>query len=387
MTWNLPPAFTTTLESVLAGLQQPAPAPAAPPVPAPVPPAPAMPSDGVVLTPPKPKPPKPAPTVKTPTRPPSASSVGGRIDTKLPGQYIKDPAFANDGKPIGGQRYMVYGNLSQFALKGFTMGKNGPDFAKADVPIKIAGLSDKLDGRWAPQVVVQGDTVRLLYCAGKMRGGIDWPSYRMHVAELPLKDFEAQAKKGGPVTFKEKGALFQDQKTFGGAGTAFGMIDPQLSTGPDGRAWMTYTVVEHGIPGKRSHQEFVRIREVDPKNPARAIGPDRPLVDGFAGAPHYGVVEAQEIVTIGKKTFLFVSSRAGDKDQRVLAAEIPPGGPAGPVPFEAFKPVLMPGGQAWQGAAVGSTGTAVIDGQAYMIHQGMDKNHRFTLGWKRLDLG
>ena len=28
MTWNLPPAFTTTLESVLAGLQQPAPAPA-----------------------------------------------------------------------------------------------------------------------------------------------------------------------------------------------------------------------------------------------------------------------------------------------------------------------------------------------------------------------
>lgn len=393
-------AFQVALDAI-AGPEAPAPAPTpsvpvgAPPVTLPT----AEPSDA--LPPPKPPaepapaPPKPAPAAPKPAPtapplkvegPPKATGVGGKIPTTLQRQYIKDPSIANDGKPIGGQRYIAFGDLRTFYLKGFSVGAKGLDFSKQELKVDIQGLDGKLDGRWAPQVVVQGDTVLLLYCAGKMSGGIDWPTYRLHAAKMSLADFEKQAKKGGPVTFKESGTLFKDQTTFAD-NAQFAMIDPQFSTSADGRAWMTYTVVQQGIPGVRPHQEFVRIREVDPKDPTRPVGPDRALVDGWTGGFHKGVAEAQEIVRFGDKTYLMVSSRAGDIDQRILATEIPTGGPPQAIQPDAFKPVLEAGGPSWRGSAVGSTGTAVIDGQAYMVYQGMDKNHQFSLGWTRLSLG
>jgi hypothetical protein len=267
-------------------------------------------------------------------------------------------------------------------LKGFDAKGDGLAFHKGQIPIHVKGLPAKDDGLWAPQVKVVGNKVVLLYCAGEMHNGINWPSFRMHMATMPLAEFERQAKSGKGVTFQDQGVLFKDQQTFGGGDRDFAMIDPQLSSTPDGRSWMTYTVVKAGIPGKRAHEEFVRVREVDPKDPSKPLGPDKPLVDGWTGGPHAGVAEAQDVVTIQGKPFLFVSSRAGDIDQKVYVTPFEPHG--GPVPFEKLKPVMNPGADPWRSNAVGSTSAAVIDGKPYMVFQGMDANHRFTLGYTAL---
>ncbi|MDB5101184.1 MAG: hypothetical protein JWM80_5605 [Cyanobacteria bacterium RYN_339] len=385
--WSLPTGLTSALRLLTwQGSTQ------APPPPAPTPPA--MSQDALVLSPKPPAPaPKPVPKAKpapapTPARGPVATA--GQIalnDAK--GQYIKDPSFANNGQPIGNQRYIAFGNLRKFYLKGFELGKSadgapGLAFNKGEIPIDIKGLAPGLDGLWAPQVVVTGDTVRLYYTAGKMGFGIDWPSFRLHEATVSLKDFRAAAEAGKPVSFQDKGTLFNDQQTFGGNDRDFAMIDPQFYKSPNGKAYMTYTVVKAGIPGKRSHEEFVRSREVDPNNPGRAVGPDKALVDGWAGGRHDGVAEAQDLVTYNGRPYLFVSSRGGDKDQRVLVA--PVGADLGPVPDNAWREVLTPGGAPWSSNAVGSTSGAVMGGKLFTIYQGMDANHQFSLGFKPLSI-
>lgn len=342
---------------------------------------------------PTPKPAPPPAAAPTPVYAPDQLKLKGHGSPRATGKaeaiglqnvhsgWVKDPSFANNGQPIAGQRYMAFGDLRHFYLKGFDAGPKGLSFKKGELPIKINGLDPAKSGLWAPQVVVQGDQVRLFYCAGKMDGGIDWASYRIHTATMPLAAFEQQAKKGGPLNFQEAGTLFDDQKTFGGENRNFGMIDPHFHVDAKGHATMTYTVVTPAANG-HPHQEFVRSRTVDAANPRHATGPDTALVDGWAGGPHDGVAEAQEVVDLGGKPYLFVSSRAGDKDQKVLVAPYEPG--KGPVPPEKFKPVLNPGGDGWRSNAVGSTSTAVIDGKPYMIFQGMNSDHRFTLGWTHL---
>ncbi|MNS79768.1 hypothetical protein D3C72_1134300 [compost metagenome] len=371
--WNLPDDLVRTLNQ----LTRPTPQPPAAPTPAPAPkpePPPKMEPDTLALQVPM-------------TGAPRAAGPGAAIALQnVKSGWVKDPTFVADGRKIGGQRYMAFGDLRNFHLKAFDVRGKGLEFKNGEVPIKIAGIPDKLDGRWAPQITVQGDRVIMLYCAGEMHPGegINWPSFRMRTASVPLDEFAKAAKGGKPVTFKDHGVLFPDQTNFGGD-SDFAMIDPHLHNTPDGKAFMTYTVVKAGIPGKRSHEEFIRIREVDPKNPAKAIGPDTPLVDGWAGAPHHGVAEAQELVTIGGKQFLFISSRAGDIDQKVLVAPYKPGDKV-PLPPSAFKPVMNPGGEGWKANAVGSTSTAVIEGKPYMLHQGLNSDKRFTLGWTSLAL-
>jgi hypothetical protein len=366
--WNLPDALTNAIRTLTRPAPKPAPAPA--PTPAPTP---RMQPDQVELA-------GPPPGLPRATGPGAAIAL-----QNVQSGWVKDPAFANDGKPIGGQRYLAFGDLRNFYLKGFDAGANGLNFKGGERPIKIDGLPGHLDGLWAPEITVKGDQVLLTYCAGEMHPDqpINWPSFRLRTASMPLAEFEKQAQAGGAFHFRDHGALFGDQVTFGGEDGDFGMIDPQLFNSPDGKAYMTYTVVKAGIPGKRPHEEFVRIREVDPNDPSKPVGPDLPLVDGKAGGPHDGVAEAQELVTIQGKSFLIISSRAGDKDQRILAAPFTPGQPV-PLPPEAFKPVLDPGGPAWKSHAVGSTSTAVIDGKPYMLHQGMNADKRFTLGWTPL---
>lgn len=345
--------------------------PAAPPAP-PAAPAPAMAPDRFEPTPA----PAPAPAAAPP-------KTEGRIalDTAT-GQYIKDPSFANDGAPIGDRRYIAFGNLREFYLKGFSAEGGELKFASGETPIRIEGLDPALDGLWAPQVKVQGDRVLLLYTAGKMPpGGLDWPSFRMRVASMPLAEFKQQAESGQPVTFRDQGQLFTDQTTFGGDPN-FAMIDPQLWTNPQGKAFVSYTVVKHGIPGVRPHESFVRYREVDPNDPSRAVGPDLPMLDGWSKGPHQGVAEAQDVVTIDGRPHVFISSRAGDIDQRVMMAPI--GNDLGRLDDGALKPVLEPGGADWKSNAVGSTSAAVIDGQPYLLYQGMGADKHFNLGWTQL---
>lgn len=362
------------LKTLASLLGKDTPAPAAP-APAPKPP---------VAEAPKPAPPKPVKPANPGFPRPADGGHEIGLDTAK-GQYIKDPSFANGGNPIGNKRYIAFGNLREFYLKGFSAENGKLSFGKGEVPIKIDGIPGNLDGRWAPEVQVVGDRVQLLYCAGEMHPGqgINWPSFRLRSASMPLSEFQKQAESGKPVTFKDQGAMFQDQATFGGD-RDFAMIDPQFWTNPDGKAFMSYTVVKHGIPGKRAHEEFVRYREVDPKNPARAIGPDMPLVDGWSRGTHAGVAEAQDIVTINGQPFVFISSKAGDIDQKVLAAPI--GNNLGKIEDAQLKPVLGPGGAPWKSNAVGSTSTVVIDGQPYMLHQGMGKDKHFHLGWTKLDM-
>ncbi len=329
---------------------------------------------------------RPTPKRLAPPPPPGAAAGRIKLDT-VSSPFVKDPAFANEGAPIGGKRYMVFGDLTRFYLKGFDVaataeGKPGLRFGAGEVPIDVKGLPAGVNGLWAPEVVVRGDRVLLLYAGGAQGfGGIDWPSFRLRLAEVPLRDFEAAVRAGKPVPFEDKGALFPDQATFGDD-PSFAMIDPALHVAPDGTAHVTYTVVKHGIPGQRPHEEFVRSRRVDPENPLVALGPDTPMIDGLAGGRHDGVAEAQDVVTIDGKQVLFVSSRAGDKDQRVYAAPVDPG--LGRVAEAALKPVLEPGGEDWSAKAVGSTGAAVIDGQLFVVHQGMGADGKFSLGFRTL---
>lgn len=317
-------------------------------------------------------------------RQPAPGSAAARITLdNVRGQYIKDPAFANSGQPIGNSRYIVFGNLTHLYLKGFDVatakdGKPGLAFKPGEIPLDIKGLPAGDNGVWAPQVVVNGDKVQLFYTAGRMLpAGIDWPSFRLRMAEMPLSQFEAEAKSGKGVTFQDKGTLFDDQTTFGGT-RDFAMIDPCYYVSPHGKAYMMYTVVTPGHPW----QEFVRVRQVNPTNPGQALGPDTPVVDGWSHSEHRGVAEAPDLVTLDGKPTLFVSSRAGDIDQRVLAAPI--GDAPGRVPDSAFKPVLEPGGAAWSSNAVGSTSAMEADGQVFLLYQGMDAQHQFSLGFKRI---
>lgn len=321
-----------------------------------------------------------------PSGAPRAADAGHRIGLdNARGQYIKDPSFANNGAPIGNQRYIAFGDLRTFYLKGFSAQNGELKFAKGEIPIRIDGIPGNLDGRWAPEVKVVGDRVHLLYCAGEMHPGqgINWPSFRLRSASMPLDQFVRQAESGQPVTFKDHGPMFQDQHTFGGDPN-FAMIDPQFWVNPQGKAFMSYTVVKHGIPGVRPHESFVRYREVDPNNPARAVGPDMPLLDGWSRGPHAGVAEAQDIVTMNGQPYVFISSKAGDIDQRVLAAPI--GADLGRISDGDLKPVMGPGGAPWKSNAVGSTSAVTIDGQAYLLHQGMGADKHFNLGWSKLAL-
>jgi hypothetical protein len=334
---------------------------------------------------PAPKP-DPKPDPKPEPRPGATSGQIALNDAK--GQYIKDPSFANNGEPIGDKRYVAFGDLREFYLKGFELGKApdgspGLSFDKGELPIKIEGLAPGLDGLWAPQVVVTGDTVRLFYAAGKMGSGIDWPSLRIHEATVSVADFKAAAEKGQTIPFKEQGTIFDDQQTFGGNDRDFAMIDPHFYRSPNGKAYMTYTVVKAGIPGKRNHEEFVRSREVDPNNPGQPVGPDKPLLDGWSKSRHDGVAEASDVVTYNGQPYLMVSSRPGDKDQRVLMAPI--GADLSPVSDGAWREVLAPGAAPWQSNAVGSTGSAVLDGKWFAIYQGMDANHQFSLGFQTIN--
>lgn len=315
-----------------------------------------------------------------------AGASSGRItlDT-VHSRYVKDPSFVNGGQPIGTQRYVAFGDLRQLYLKPFSVatspdGGPGLRFGKGEIAVRIAGLAPDLDGLWAPQIVVQGDRVQLFYCAGRMPpGGIDWPSFRLHMAEMPLSTFESEARSGQSVTFSDRRALFPDQTTFGGAGRRFAMIDPDLYRTPQGQAFLLYTVVEPASPG-HPWQEFVRSRQVSSDDPMRALGPDTPLIDGWSHGPHRGVVEAPSLVTVAGRTMLFVSSRAGDRDQRVLEASVDPR-LGTRVPDSALHPVLEPGNAPWEARSVGSTDELEAGGRVFLLYQGMDARHRFSLGW------
>lgn len=302
--------------------------------------------------------------------------------------WIKDPSFVNGGQLVGGKRYIAFGDLRHFYLKGFEIapagnGAQGLKFDPGEIPISVSGLPAGTDGMWAPQIVVRGNEVDLFYTAGRMPPGqlLDWPSFRLHMASMSLSQFEAEAGSGKPVTFADRGSMFADQTTFGGQDANFAMIDPDYYVNPQGQAFMTYTVVQPGEPGVRPWQEFVRSRQVSPQDPMQALGPDRPLVDGWAGGPHDGVAEAQTVVNYGGKTLLLVSSHAGDKDQRVLAATVP-SDLSGRVPDSAFKPILLPGGAPWESNAVGSTDAMQLDGRLVLLYQGLSADHQFSLGFQ-----
>ncbi|MDB5096670.1 MAG: hypothetical protein JWM80_1091, partial [Cyanobacteria bacterium RYN_339] len=238
--------------------------------------------------------------------------------------------------------------------------------------IKVEGLPPNFDGLWAPTAYMQDGKLVLLYCAGNQTKDIMWPTFRLRRAVATT-----------PGVFRDQGAIFPDLAPYGPGDQDFGVIDPVRWVAPSGKAYLSYTVVRYGVANKRYHEEAVHAREVDVHDPSRALGPDRVVYAGLPKTSDDGVAEASDVVTLGKRAYVFVSSRAGDKDQRVLVAPAPPD--LGPLPAGALKPLLDPGGADWKAAAVGSTSAAAINGKAYMVFQGMDRAERFTLGWTSLD--
>jgi hypothetical protein len=258
-------------------------------------------------------------------------------------------------------------------------------FRPGEVPLEIEGLPAGIDSPWAPQVVVVGDRAVLLYCAGAMPAPKPprWPTFKLRLAELPLAAFEAALREGRAPRFADRGPILEDLRPFGPDDLDFGVIDPHLFVNDRGRAYLTYTLVRAGKAGVRGHEEFVRFRRVDPRDPGKALGPDTPLVDGKQGTEADGVAEAQDVVTIGGRAYVFVSLRPGDVDQRLLVAEAPRD--LATLKLEALHPFRYPGGEPWMAKAVGSSGAATIGGTTYLVHQGLGADRRFTLGWTTVE--
>jgi hypothetical protein len=335
------------------------------------------------------KEPEPARWLAAPAAVPRLASPSGRIPvTALRSPYVKDPAFVDDGRPVAGHRYVAFGDLFAFYLKRFalapTRGPGTPalSFDAKHVPITIAGFPAAMDAAWAPDLRVVGDKVVLLYCAGRMVKDLEWPTFRLRMAEAPLARFSDQYQAGAAVAFRDVGPVAADARPFGPGDADYGVIDPRWFVGPKGESHLLYTVVRHGVPGKRYHEEAIWSRPVDPRDPRRATGPDRLVYQGRANTPDDGVAEAQDVVAVGDRTYVFVSSRAGDRDQRLLVGPAQPG--MGLLPEGALEPLMDPGGEPWKSNAVGSSGAAVIEGHLYMVHQGMDRAGRFSLGWTAL---
>ena len=300
-------------------------------------------------------------------------------DTPFP----KDPGFVDDGRPRGGARWIAFGDLRGFWLKAFDVASEGAPlaFRPGELKLEIAGLPPELDSPWAPQVVVQGDRAVLLYCAGAMPAPQPprWASFRLRRADLPLAELEAALAAGRSPRFVDRGPIHADVRPYGAADDDFGMIDPHLFVNDRGRAYLSYTVVRAGVEGVRTHEERVRYRRVDPRDPGRALGPDAALVDGLAGTEADGVAEAQEVVAIGGRPYLFVSIRPGDADQRLMVAEVPRD--LGPLGLDQLHPFRYPGAEPWMARAVGSSGAATIGRTTYLVHQGLGADGRFSLGW------
>jgi hypothetical protein len=309
--------------------------------------------------------------------------MGGPIRVGLTTRHLKDPSFVAEGQPIGGARWIAFGDLRGLHLKPFDVdGDGGPlVFRHGEVPLQIEGLDRAIDSPRAPQVVVRGERVLLLYCAGEMPDSEPprWPTFRLRLAETTLQAFEGALRTGAPLKFTDRGAILDDISPFGSGVRDFGLIDPHFHATGQGKAFMTYTLVRPGREDQRYHEQFVRYRQVDPREPTRVVGPDLPLVDGTASGDADGVAEAQEIVTIGKRTYAFVSLHAGDHDQRLVAAEVPRD--LGRLKLIDLQPFRYPGGEPWMAKAVGSCGVAMIGKTSYLVHHGLDGQGRFTLGW------
>lgn len=322
---------------------------------------------------------------------PQLGAQGGTITLQsLDTPFVKDPSFVDDGRLLGDRRYIAFGDLRTLYVKPFQLDDGARArtlrFLNGEVPLRLQGLPANLDSPWAPHLVVMGDRMLLLYCAGEMPPPEPprWGTFRLRLASMSKADFIRQARAGEPLSFRDQGTLLTDLAPFGPADEDFGVIDPQLFVNPRGRAYMTYTVVRGGIPGKRAHEEFVRYRQVSAIDPARALGPDRPMYDGRWPSEDDGVAEAQEVVTLSGRTFAIVSSRPGDIDQRLMVAPVP--AELGRIAPGTLQPLMLPGAEPWRASAVGSSGTAVIEGTPFMLYQGLSAGRRFTLGWRTLIL-
>ncbi len=318
-----------------------------------------------------------------PRQPVKPGLMGGPIRLAQTTPFPKDPAFVDDGRPRGGARWIVFGDLRAMWLKAFDVDATGGPlvFRPTELRLEIDGLPAGLDSPWAPELKVIGDRAVLLYSAGAMPAPQppQWRTFRLRQAEMPLAAFEAALREGRSPRFADRGVIFDDLAPFGPGDTDFGVIDPQLFVNDRGRAFLTYTIVRGGRPNVRPHEEFVRFRRVEPGEPARALGPDTALLDGRAGTETDGVAEAQDIATVGGRTYAFVSIRAGDADQRLVVAEVPRD--LGTLKIEDFQPFRYAGAEPWMAKAVGSSGAATIGGTTYLVHQGLGADRRFTLGW------
>ncbi|MDB5101285.1 MAG: Arabinan endo,5-alpha-L-arabinosidase [Cyanobacteria bacterium RYN_339] len=323
-----------------------------------------------------------------PGKPPAvrAGRVGGQIAvTSLNTPFIKDPSFVDGARPIEGTRYIAFGDLRGLYIKAFDVDlKGGPlAFRDRETKLTVNGVAAGLDALWAPQLVSRGDRLDLYFSAGAMPppSGPRWETFRIHRAGIRRADFAAALAAGRSPAFQDEGVILDDARPFPDGD--YGVIDPALFVNAHGRAYMTYTVVRAASAAHGSHEEFVRSRRVDPADPVRPLGPEQAIFDGKAGTEDDGVAEAQDVVTLGGHAFVFLSSRPGDVDQRLLVAPI--GDDLGRVERPAVKEFMYGGAEPWKARAIGSSSAAEIDGKAYMVYQGLDAAQRFTLGWTTLE--
>lgn len=317
---------------------------------------------------------------------PQPGALGGTVALQsLDTPFVKDPSFVDDGRSVGDRRYIAFGDLRTLYVKPFEVFGQGLRFSQGEVPIRLLGLPTRMDSPWAPHLVAVGDRMLLLYCAGEMPPPEPprWRTFRLRLASMPLAAFAQDALAGKPLDFQDHGEILTDLAPFGAGDRDFGVIDPHRFVNAAGRTYLTYTVVRGGIPGQRAHEEFVHYREVSQTDPARALGPDMPMYAGRWPSEDDGVAEAQEVVTLEGQPYLILSSRPGDIDQRLLIAPVPQA--LGALSKGTLRPLMLPGKESWRAKAVGSSGTAVIEGRAFMVYQGLGADQRFTLGWTTLD--
>lgn len=253
--------------------------------------------------------------------------------------------------------------------------------------------------RWGPCLFEEDGT--LWMCSGVGRA-FDWPTYRLRVAECRLDSDVERDGAGNPVRMRfrdEREIDYMPGGEFMGA-RDWSLIDPEYARDRDG-LWLFATVVLHGAPGVRPHEEFIRVRRAESPRAMLAGSELLHVHDGFTnskdGDPNRNIDDgvAEAPTWLGKGRLLY-SSWPSDNDQRIglLESERGAGGPWSPGPMLlAANPEVSPAVlavNAFEELGVGGQTAVTLRGRDWVIYQGLgtvpgDDKRRFRLAMRDLD--
>ncbi|MEO8377409.1 MAG: family 43 glycosylhydrolase [Candidatus Sumerlaeota bacterium] len=238
---------------------------------------------------------------------------------------LKDPAVAEfafpgiSDKPVP---FLFLGAYWQNKIRAFPL--RGSDFdLREEIAITMPPCLPGLE-RWAPCLLVDGETLWMYYAMGKQgREGIEWSTFRIYVAKATIP---ATATARELSFTDEKEVVLLDQNQYDGA-KDYGIIDPEIFRDDDGSLYMYYNVVLDGIPTLRNRGSAILSQRMH--DPMTAFGQKDQKLVVHDTAGDQGVVETPSILKSGDEYLLFYSSRASDFQQCIvmLRSEKPHGAP------------------------------------------------------------